>query len=136
VGTFRRVRGGQARAAAEEDAMFMARVVGTVWSSVKWEGLQGLRLLLVRPYHLDDLARSEGRTADEGVPPKGLNDGVVVADVLGAGPGEDVVIAYGHAARVGIQPELQAGEAPRFPIDAAVVAIVDRFQVVPPVPAD
>jgi microcompartment protein CcmK/EutM len=101
---------------------------------VKWDGLHGLRLLLVRPYHLDDLVRAEGRTADDGVPPKGLHDGVVVADVLGAGPGEDVVIAYGHAARVGIEPELKAGEAPHFPIDAAVVAIVDRFQVVPPMP--
>ena len=114
--------------------MFLARVVGTVWSSVKWDGLKGLRLLLVRPYHLDDLVRSEGRTADDGIPPEGLNDGVVVADVLGAGPGEDVVIAYGHAARVGIEPELKPGEAPHFPIDAAVVAIGDRFQVVPPMP--
>jgi microcompartment protein CcmK/EutM len=113
--------------------MFLARVVGTVWSSVKWDGLKGLRLLLVRPYHLDDLVRSDGRTADDGVPPKGLNDGVVVADILGAGPGEDVVVAYGHAARVGIEPGLLPGEAPHFPIDAAVVAIVDRFQVVSPV---
>jgi len=109
--------------------MFMARVVGTVWSSVKWDGLQGLRMLLVRPYHLDDLVRSDGRVADEGVPPEGLHDGVVVADILGAGPGEDVVVAYGHAARVAIEPDLAPGEAPRFPIDAAVVAIVDRYQV-------
>jgi microcompartment protein CcmK/EutM len=107
-------------------------VVGTVWSSVKWDGLKGLRLLLVRPYHLDDLVRAGGRTADDGVPPEGLSDGVVVADVLGAGPGEDVVIAYGHAARVGIEPDLAPGEAPSHPVDAAVVAIVDRFQVVPP----
>jgi len=114
-------------------AMFLARVVGTVWSSVKWDGLKGLRLLLVRPYHLDDLVRSDWHTADDGVPPKGLNDGVVVADILGAGPGEDVVVAYGHAARVGIEPGLLPGEAPHFPIDAAVVAIVDRFQVVSPV---
>lgn len=112
--------------------MFLARVVGTVWASVKWDGLTGLRLLLVRPYHLDDLRRAGGFTADDGVPPEGLEDGVVVADVLGAGPGEDVVIAYGHAARVGIQPDLAPGEAPRHPVDAAVVAIVDRFQVAPP----
>ena len=109
--------------------MFMARVVGVVWSSVKWEGLQGLRLLLVRPYHLDDLVAAGGRTGDDGVPPEGMNDGVVAADVLGAGPGEDVVIAYGHAARVGIEPALAEGEAPHAPIDAAVVAIVDRYQV-------
>lgn len=110
--------------------MFLARVVGTVWSSVKWDGLQGLRLLLVRPYHLDDLlARDPEDPADE---PHGLHDGVVVADILGAGPGEDVVIAYGHAARVGIEPDLAPGEAPHYPVDAAVVAIVDRFHAVSP----
>lgn len=109
--------------------MFMARVVGTVWSSVKWEGLTGLRLLLVRPYNLDDLVRSGGRVADAGTSPKGVHDGVVVADILGAGPGEDVVVAYGHAARVGIEPDLPPGVPPGHPIDAAVVAIVDRFQV-------
>lgn len=109
--------------------MFMARVVGCVWSSVKWKGLEGLRLLLVRPYNLDDLRAAGGMTADEGVPPGGLTDGVVVADLLGAGPGEDVVIAYGHAGRVGLEPGLAPGEAPHFPIDASVVAIVDRFRV-------
>jgi ethanolamine utilization protein EutN len=112
--------------------MFMARVIGTVWSTVKWDGLHGLRLLLVRPYHLDDLRRAAGNVADDGVPPELLSDGVVVADVLGAGIGEDVVIAYGHAARVGIDPDLLPGEAPTHPIDAAVVAIVDRFAVAPP----
>ncbi len=110
--------------------MFLARVVGTVWASVKWDGLQGLRLLLVRPYHLDDLVRSGGAVSDEAEEPRGLHDGVVAADILGAGPGEDVVIAYGHAARVGIEPTLGEGEAPHYPVDAAVVAIVDRFQVV------
>lgn len=109
--------------------MFLARVVGCVWSSVKWDGLQGLRLLLVRPYELGDLVAAGGATGDDGVPPAALHDGVVVGDVLGAGPGEDVIIAYGHAARVALEPELAAGEAPKTPVDAAVVAIVDRFSV-------
>ncbi len=99
--------------------MFLAKVVGTVWSSVKWEALCGMKLLLVRPYNLDDLRGSQE--------PEGVHDGVVVADVLGAGPGEDVLVAYGHAARVGIEPDLEAGVPPGIPIDAAVVAIVDRY---------
>jgi len=103
--------------------MFMARVVGTVWSTVKWDDLEGLKLLLVRPYHLAEL---EGAA-----PPTGLHDGVVVADILGAGVGEDVVVAYGHSARVGIEPHLPEGTPPTRPIDAAVVAIVDRYQVEP-----
>ena len=101
--------------------MFLARVVGTVWSTVKWDKLKGLKLLLVRPYHLDELKG--------GGAPEGLHDGVVVADILGAGVGEDVVIAYGHSARVGIEPHLPKGTPPTRPIDAAVVAIVDSFQV-------
>lgn len=107
----------------------MARVVGTVWATVKWEGLAGVRFLLVRPYALDDLQGREAQAEGLDLPPSAINDGVVVADILGAGPGEDVVIAYGHAARVGIEPGLAPGEKPRFPIDAAVVAIVDRFAV-------
>jgi ethanolamine utilization protein EutN len=111
--------------------MFLARVVGTVWSTVKWDGLHGLRLLLVRPYNLDDLVAAGGAVADAGVPPAGLNDGVVAADILGAGPGEDVIVAFGHSARVAIEPDLGPGEAPHAPVDAAVVAIVDRFQAEP-----
>lgn len=105
--------------------MFLARVVGTVWSTVKWKNLEGLKFLVVRPYHLADLA------PDMDPPPAASEDGVVVADVLGAGVGEDVIIAYGHAGRVAIEPDLAPGAAPSRPIDAAVVAIVDRFQIHP-----
>jgi len=102
--------------------MFLAKVIGTVWSSVKWQELSGLKLLLVRPYSLADL----GGHADEPAPG---HDGVVCADVLGAGVGEDVVIAYGHAARVAVSELLPDGAKPSVPIDAAVVAIVDRWAV-------
>jgi microcompartment protein CcmK/EutM len=102
--------------------MFMARVVGTVWSTVKWDSLQGMKFLLVRPYHLDDLM-------GKGLNSRGLQDGVVVADVLGAGVGEDVVIAYGHSARMAVEPELEKDQLPSIPVDAAVVAIVDRYHV-------
>ena len=87
---------------------------------MKWPELEGVRLVLVKPYHYTELAGQ-----DRG--PK--FDAVVAADVLGAGPGEDVVVAYGHAARVGIQDDLDPGELPGFPVDAAVVAIVDNFYV-------
>jgi ethanolamine utilization protein EutN len=103
--------------------MFFAKVVGSVWSSVKWPGLEGLKLLTVRPYALADFASPEGS------PLPSSSDAVVVADVLGAGVGEDVIIAYGHAARVAIAQLLRPGEAPTTPIDAAVVAIVDRIDV-------
>ncbi|MEO6953260.1 MAG: EutN/CcmL family microcompartment protein [Polyangia bacterium] len=102
--------------------MFLGKVIGTVWSTVKWDELSGLKMLLVRPYTLSDV----GGTAEVKAPE---HDGVVCADVLGAGVGEDVIVAYGHAARVAVAERLGPNEAPKIPIDAAVVAIVDRFAV-------
>lgn len=101
--------------------MFLAKVVGVVWSTVKWPELEGFKLLLVRPYSLDALAK-------RGLP---TTDSVVVADTYGAGPGEDVIIAYGHAARVAVEESLPEGVKPSTPIDAAVVAIVDQYAVEP-----
>lgn len=108
--------------------MFLGKVVGTVWSTVKWPQLTGLKLLLVRPYDLAGLQSGEQRNEHEAV---------VCADLLDAGVGDDVIIAYGHAARVaaystGIGASPPATGAPPVPIDAAVVAVVDRFQVEPP----
>jgi ethanolamine utilization protein EutN len=102
--------------------MFLGKVIGTVWSSVKWPELSGLKLLLVRPYSFADLG---GKPAA----PSPNHDAVVCADVLGAGPDEDVVIAYGHAARIAVSEMLPDGAKPNVPIDAAIVAIVDRFAV-------
>ena len=109
--------------------MFLAKVIGSVWSSVKWPELGGLKLLLVRPYSLADLAGDASAAAGAAVAPAPTHDGVVCADVLGAGVGEDVVIAYGHAARVAVSELLPDGARPNVPIDAAVVAIVDRWAV-------
>jgi microcompartment protein CcmK/EutM len=106
--------------------MFMGRVIGMVWSTVKWKGLDGLKFLIVRPYHYNDLLKDCEFPEDR---PFSLHDGVVAADILGAGPGEDVIVAYGHSARVGIEPEIGPDELPQRPIDAAVVAIIDRFHV-------
>lgn len=103
--------------------MFLAKVIGHLWSSVKWDELEGLRFLIVRPYSYSEL-KNKGEIKHDDI----CHDAVVVADVLGACPGEDVVIAYGHAARVGIEEVLE-GKKPSKPIDAAVVAIVDNYQV-------
>jgi ethanolamine utilization protein EutN len=100
--------------------MFLGKVVGTVWSTVKWPELAGYKLLLVRPYSFGDLG---------GAPPvlAPAHEGVVCADVLDAGVGDEVVIAYGHAARVAVSEKLAESDRPKVPVDAAIVAIVDRF---------
>ena len=57
------------------------------------------------------------------------DDLVVCADRLDAGPGDDVVVAFGHAARVAMSGALPVGQKPSVPIDAAVVAVVDRVEL-------
>ena len=106
--------------------MFLGRVAGTVWSTVKWPRGQGAEAAAgparigwaicrrARP-------RSRARRASEPT-----DDLVVCADILDAGPGDDVLVAFGHAARVAVSDKLPPGTKPNVPIDAAVVAVVDR----------
>jgi ethanolamine utilization protein EutN len=87
--------------------MFLAKVVGTVWSTKKSPDLEGVKFLIVHPIELDkEPARSV----------------VVVADRLGAGVGEIVMCAYGKAARTAVGNQEMA-------IEAAVVGIVDKMDV-------
>lgn len=90
--------------------MFLAKVVGSVWATKKTDNLTNLKFLVVHPINLKK---------------DPLTDVVVVADVLGAGIGETVICAYGHAARKAILPE-NPGE---LSIEAAVVGIVDKIDV-------
>ena len=87
--------------------MFLGKVVGTVWSTKKTPDLEGVRFLVVHPYDLDK------------EPTKSV---VVVADRLGAGPGEIVMCAFGKAARTAIGNQDMS-------IEAAVVGIVDRVDL-------
>ena len=64
---------------------------------------------MVKPLHLN---------ADPG------SDVVIVADRNGAGVGEDVICSYGKAGRIAVDDE-------RMPIEAAVIAIVDKFEIDP-----
>jgi ethanolamine utilization protein EutN len=106
--------------------MLLARVVGNVWGARQAPGLQGLRLLLVRPL----TARPAGAAGDPelvdadhptlAAAPRAL----VVADRLGAGPGELVLVAHGSRCR-----DLTLG--PAVPTKEVTVAIVDRAQVIP-----
>lgn len=87
--------------------MFLAKVVGTVWSTKKTPDLEGVRFLIVHPYDLDK------------EPTRNI---VVVADRLGAGTGEMVMCAFGKAARSAIGNQ-------EMSIEAAVVGIVDRVDI-------
>jgi ethanolamine utilization protein EutN len=85
--------------------MFIGTVVGQLWSTKKVANLESLRFLIIRPENLD----------------KAPNTSVVVAaDVLGAGVGERVMVAYGRAARLAVGNEDSS-------IEAAVVGIIDTI---------
>jgi Carbon dioxide concentrating mechanism/carboxysome shell protein len=85
--------------------MEVARVIGSVVSTVKDSGLTGSKLLVVEP--LGDPATSPRR--------------FVAIDAVGAGRGEVVLVVRGSAAR----SLAAAGSAP---VDAAIIAIVDRLE--------
>ena len=84
--------------------MELARVVGTVVASVKYEGLQSIKLLVVQPQEADGTQ---------------VGDPLVVADALQAGP-DDIVAWIGGREAALTLPETFV------PVDAAVVAIVDH----------
>ncbi len=87
--------------------MLIARVVGSAVSTIKDENLRGLKLLVVQ----------EATPTDElhGEP-------FIAADTVGAGEGELVVIVVGSAAR-------QTNKTRDYPVDAAIIGILDSLEV-------
>jgi microcompartment protein CcmK/EutM len=87
--------------------MLIARVVGTVVSTAKHDGLDAARMLLVRPERPDGTPAGPEMTA---------------VDTVGAGPGERVlVVVEGRSAG-------EAAGRPACPLDAAIVGIVDTLE--------
>lgn len=85
--------------------MHLGRVVGTVVATVKAEGLEGVRFLVVQP--LDKHQRDAGKP-------------VVAADAVAmAGPGE---LVYYVASR----EAAEAMEERFVPVDHAIVGLVDQ----------
>ena len=85
--------------------MQLAEVTGTVVASVKYEGLEGVKFLIVQP--LDRDLKPVGRQ-------------VVAADAVAmAGPGELVYVVASREAAL-------ACPVPFVPVDHAIVGIVDQ----------
>jgi len=89
--------------------MFIGRVVGSLWATRKTENTKGLKFLIIQPQNLNKAPNT---------------DTVVVADALGAGEGEMVMVAYGRAARMAIGND-------DISIEAAVIGIIDEYEVIP-----
>jgi ethanolamine utilization protein EutN len=89
--------------------VYLGRVMGTVVAAQKYEGLQGVKLLIVQPLN----HRQE---------PTG--DPIVAADTVRAGPGELVYLTAAREAAQALDPSF-------VPVDAAIVGIVDRVDAKP-----
>jgi ethanolamine utilization protein EutN len=87
--------------------MFIGKVVGSLWATRKTTNTHGMKFLIVQPYNLNKTPNT---------------DTVVAADILGAGEGEIVMVAYGRAARLAVGNE-------NVSIEAAVVGIIDEYEV-------
>lgn len=86
--------------------MYMAKVVGSVVSTVKDPSLIGRKLMIVQPINSDGQA---------------VRHQEVAADAIGAGVGEYVLLVRGAGAR-----QVHQGEAGDVN-DCAIVGIIDRF---------
>lgn len=89
--------------------MFLARVNGTVISTKKDDRLVGFKLLTVRALEGNGVYEKRVRVA---------------VDSVGAGIGENVLVAQGYAAR-------QAVGSQETPVDCAIVGIVDTMDESP-----
>ena len=90
--------------------MYLGRVVGCVWSTVKNANLEGQRMLVIQPV-TPELANAGQR--------------IICTDYTGAGAGEIVYWVRGREASLPFAPG-----AP--PFDTAIVGIVDSVHLGPP----
>lgn len=102
--------------------MILGRVVGELWATRRHAGLDGQKLLVVKPHCWY-------------CPPFDVAH-VIAVDRLGAGVGEDVIVCLGEPARRSIaepQPDGSPSSVPGYqtaafyPVEAAVMAIVDSI---------
>lgn len=98
--------------------MRLAQVMGQVWGARQAPGLDGVRLLVVRPADAGAPPRPQAQTALPSPPEAAALPCFIAADALGAGPGEWVLVAHGSRCR-----DLTLG--PLAPTKDVVVAIVD-----------
>ncbi|MBM4352537.1 MAG: hypothetical protein FJ109_01865 [Deltaproteobacteria bacterium] len=88
--------------------MILGRLVGTVWATKKNPRIENLKLAIVRPYFWYN--------------PSHDVEHVVAVDQVGAEVGQDVLVCVGQPGR------WVAGDY-RCPIEASVMAIVDRVEI-------
>ncbi len=87
--------------------MNLAKVIGTIWATVKDENLVGAKMQIIQPLDHNE---------------KKVGDAMVAVDTIGAGPGEIVYYTTAREATIPYPTRIA-------PIDASIVGIVDRIDI-------
>lgn len=87
--------------------MYLARVIGTIWATRKYETLKGYKMQFIQP--LNSELKKNGEP-------------FVAIDTVGAGPGE--VVYYVTASEAVIPLDVDFA-----PVDASIVGIVDSIHL-------
>ncbi|MCH8018312.1 EutN/CcmL family microcompartment protein [candidate division KSB1 bacterium] len=87
--------------------MNLAKVIGTIWATVKDENLVGAKMQIIQPLDYNE---------------KKVGDPMVAVDTIGAGPGEIVYYTTAREATIPYPTRIA-------PIDASIVGIVDRIDI-------
>ena len=95
--------------------MILGRVVGRVWATRQDARLGGAKLLLVRPHGVYEPALATGH--------------LVAVDDVDAGVGDDVIVALGRPARRAAAGRAKAVDDDDWPVDAAILGVVDRVEI-------
>jgi ethanolamine utilization protein EutN len=106
--------------------VILGRVVGELWATRCHAGLDGRKLLIIRPHYWYGPAFAVAN--------------LIAVDSLGAGVGEDVLVCLGEPARRSLTADVAAvaksgstepgyADAAWQPVDAAVMAIVDGVEL-------
>lgn len=85
--------------------MILAKVIGTIWATRKYETLKNYKLQLIQPVN-GDLEK--------------LGEPIIAVDTAGAGPGE--LVYYITASEAVIPMDVDMA-----PVDASIVGIVDSI---------
>jgi ethanolamine utilization protein EutN len=84
-----------------------AKVIGTIWGTRKYTGLDGTKMQLIQPIS----ARGEM-----------AGDAIAAVDTIGAGQGETVLYITAYEAVIPCRRGM-------IPVDAAIIGIVDSVHV-------
>jgi ethanolamine utilization protein EutN len=87
--------------------MFIAKVIGSIWATKKYEALQNMKMILIQPLN--------GDMEETGTP-------ITAIDTVGAGAGETVLYITASEAVIPLPVNFA-------PVDASIVGIIDSIYI-------